>query len=65
MEIKQLDKQDAIKNKTIQQVAILGQGTMGVDIALTFAIAGYEVTALDHSGPFKPAGGGCVWCANG
>ena len=43
----QTDTQAAIKNKTIEQVTILGQGVMGVDIALTFAIAGYNVTAVD------------------
>jgi 3-hydroxybutyryl-CoA dehydrogenase len=37
----------AINNKTIEKVTILGQGVMGVDIALTFAIAGYDVTAVD------------------
>ena len=43
----QRDSQAAIKNKIIQRVTILGQGVMGVDIALTFAIAGYDVTAVD------------------
>ena len=43
----QTDTQAAIQNKTIEQVTILGQGVMGVDIALTFAIAGYNVTAVD------------------
>jgi 3-hydroxybutyryl-CoA dehydrogenase len=43
----QQDSQAAIKNKIIQRVTILGQGVMGVDIALTFAIAGYDVTAVD------------------
>jgi 3-hydroxybutyryl-CoA dehydrogenase len=43
----QPDEQAAIKNKSIQQVTVLGQGVMGVDIALTFAIAGYDVTAVD------------------
>jgi 3-hydroxybutyryl-CoA dehydrogenase len=37
----------AINNNTIEKVTILGQGVMGVDIALTFAIAGYDVTAVD------------------
>jgi len=43
----QQNSQAAIKNKIIQRVTILGQGVMGVDIALTFAIAGYDVTAVD------------------
>ncbi len=47
MQMNQQDSQAAIKNKIIQRVTILGQGVMGVDIALTFAIAGYDVTALD------------------
>ncbi len=47
MQMNQQDSQAAIKNKNIQQVTILGQGVMGVDIALTFAIAGYDVTAVD------------------
>lgn len=34
-------------NKSIQQISILGQGVMGVDIALTFALAGYQVTGVD------------------
>jgi 3-hydroxybutyryl-CoA dehydrogenase len=47
MQMNQQDSQAAIKNKIIQRVTILGQGVMGVDIALTFAIAGYDVTAVD------------------
>jgi 3-hydroxybutyryl-CoA dehydrogenase len=47
MQMNQTDSQAAIKNKIIEQVTVLGQGVMGVDIALTFAIAGYEVTAVD------------------
>lgn len=47
MQMNQTDSQAAVKNKTIEQVTVLGQGVMGVDIALTFAIAGYEVTAVD------------------
>jgi 3-hydroxybutyryl-CoA dehydrogenase len=47
MQMNQRDSQAAIKNKIIQRVTILGQGVMGVDIALTFAIAGYDVTAVD------------------
>ncbi|PKI18185.1 3-hydroxyacyl-CoA dehydrogenase family protein [Colwellia sp. 12G3] len=47
MQMNQPDNQAAIKNKTIKQVTVLGQGVMGVDIALTFAIAGYDVTAVD------------------
>lgn len=39
----------AISNKLIQKVAVLGQGVMGVDIAITFALAGYEVAAVDIS----------------
>ena len=34
-------------NKTIQKITILGQGVMGGDIALTFALAGYKVTGVD------------------
>ena len=36
-----------MNNKPIQKVAILGQGVMGGDIALTFALAGYQVTGVD------------------
>lgn len=42
-----LDLPAAIENKTIEQVTVLGQGVMGVDIAIIFAIAGYNVTAVD------------------
>ena len=36
-----------ISSRTIREVTILGQGVMGVDIALTFALAGFEVTGVD------------------
>lgn len=32
---------------SIQKVTVLGQGVMGPDIALCFALAGYEVTGVD------------------
>jgi 3-hydroxybutyryl-CoA dehydrogenase len=47
METSRSDIQTSITNKTIQKIAILGQGVMGVDIAITFALAGYDVTGVD------------------
>lgn len=47
MEPSQSEIQTSITSKTIQRIAILGQGVMGVDIAITFALAGYDVTAVD------------------
>jgi 3-hydroxybutyryl-CoA dehydrogenase len=40
-------RENTMTNKSIQQISILGQGVMGVDIALTFALAGYQVTGVD------------------
>ena len=34
-------------NNPIHKITILGQGVMGGDIALTFALAGYKVTGVD------------------
>ncbi len=33
--------------KDIRKVTVLGQGVMGPDIALSFALSGYEVTGVD------------------
>ena len=38
-----------MRNTPIQKITILGQGVMGGDIALTFAIAGHQVTGVDLS----------------
>jgi 3-hydroxybutyryl-CoA dehydrogenase len=49
MQTQAIELETRISNKYIQNIAVLGQGIMGVDIALTFALAGYKVTAVDVS----------------
>ncbi|MFQ3256698.1 MAG: 3-hydroxybutyryl-CoA dehydrogenase [Porticoccaceae bacterium] len=47
MNTQETELENNIAKKTIRKIAILGQGVMGVDIAITFALAGYEVTGVD------------------
>jgi 3-hydroxybutyryl-CoA dehydrogenase len=49
MQTQTVELESRISNKDIQKIAVLGQGVMGVDIAITFALAGYKVTAVDIS----------------
>ena len=49
MQTQAIELETRISNKDIQNIAVLGQGIMGVDIALTFALSGYKVTAVDVS----------------
>jgi 3-hydroxybutyryl-CoA dehydrogenase len=50
MQTQTVELETRISNKDIQKIAVLGQGVMGVDIAITFALAGYKVTAVDIYG---------------
>ncbi|WP_298635283.1 3-hydroxyacyl-CoA dehydrogenase family protein [uncultured Umboniibacter sp.] len=49
MQTQSMELETRISSKDIQNIAVLGQGIMGVDIAITFALAGYKVTAVDVS----------------